>query len=110
MPYKPNEAMQKAAQTALNYNDEVSPSRRWGTATGLRRARKIAAGREFDEDEIIQISAFLKRFSKDYERQRAAKEYGKAYYAYLGWGGPSGIAWAEDKLKKYEAKRSGRYS
>ena len=55
MPYAPNEMMKKAAQTALNYNDEVAPSRRWGTATGLRRARKIAAGQKFDEQEITEI-------------------------------------------------------
>ena len=94
--------MQESAQTALNYNDSVSPSNRWGTSVGLRRARKIADGGEFDKDEISQIYAFLKRFEKDYETQRAAKKYGKAYYAFLGWGGPSGIAWAEDKLAKYE--------
>lgn len=102
MPYRPNEAMRKAAMTALDYNDNVSPSNRWGTSVGQRRARKIAANQEFDKAEITQILAFLKRFEEDYERQRAAKKYGKAYYAYLGWGGPSGIAWAEDKLAKYE--------
>ena len=102
MPYRPNEAMRKAAMTALDYNDRVSPSNRWGTSVGIRRARKIAAGEEFDREEISKIHAFLKRFEKDYERQRASKKYGKAYYAYLGWGGPSGIAWAVDKLAKYE--------
>jgi hypothetical protein len=107
MPYAPNEMMKKAAQTALNYNDEVAPSRRWGTATGLRRARKIAAGQKFDEQEITEILAFLKRFEGEFERQRAAKKYGKAYYAVMGWGGPSGIAWAEDKLRLYQRKREG---
>tara|TARA_Y100000114_G_scaffold155788_1_gene180877 strand:+ start:860 stop:1186 length:327 start_codon:yes stop_codon:yes gene_type:complete len=105
MPYRPNEMMRKAAQTALDYNDTVAPSNRWGTPTGLRRARKIAAGKEFDRDEIAQIAGFLSRFEKDYERQRASKKYGKAYYAYMGWGGPSGLAWARDKLKRYEQKK-----
>ena len=105
MPYRPNQSMMKAAQTALDYNDRVAPSNRWGTAVGIRRARTIAAGREFDEAEINKIFAFLKRFQKDYEAQRATKKYGKAYYAYLGWGGPSGIAWAEDKLARYAAKK-----
>jgi hypothetical protein len=97
--------MQRAAQTALDYNDTVSPSKRWGTSVGIRRARKIADAGLFDEAEISQIFAFLKRFEKDYETQRAAKQYGKAYYAFLGWGGPSGIAWAEDKLARYAAKK-----
>ena len=94
--------MKKAAQTALDYNDSVAPSKRWGTSVGIRRARKIASGGEFDRAEIAQISGFLSRFKKDYETQRAAKKYGKAYYAYLGWGGPSGLAWAQDKLSRYE--------
>lgn len=105
MPYRPNEAMKQAAQTALNYNANTAPSNRWGTPVGIRRARKIADGGLFDEAEINKIFAFLKRFQKDYEAQRATKKYGKAYYAYLGWGGPSGIAWAEDKLARYAAKK-----
>ncbi len=27
MPYRPTQAMRDAAQTALNYNDEVAPSK-----------------------------------------------------------------------------------
>lgn len=94
--------MRDAARVALEYNDSVSYSQRWGTSVGRRRARKIADNGSFDKDEINQIFAFLSRFQKDYERQRASKKYGKAYYAYLGWGGPSGITWAKDKLERYE--------
>jgi len=46
--------------------------------------------------------SFLSRFKKQYDTQRQAKKYGKAYYAYLGWGGPSGLTWAKDKLERYE--------
>jgi hypothetical protein len=102
MPYRPTQAMRDAAQTALNYNDEVAPSKRWGTPVGRRRARKIVNNGEFDKTEIAQIFAFLSRFKDEYERQRSAKKYGKAYMAYLGWGGPSGLTWAEDKLRRYE--------
>tara|TARA_Y100000287_G_C14007253_1_gene250465 strand:+ start:259 stop:579 length:321 start_codon:yes stop_codon:yes gene_type:complete len=102
MPYRPTKAMQDAARVALEYNDSVSYSQRWGTSVGRRRARKIADNGLFEKDEISQIFSFLSRFEKDYERQRAAKKYGKAYYAYLGWGGPSGLTWAKDKLERYE--------
>lgn len=93
-----------AAKRALDYNDSVAYSQRWGTTVGRRRARKIADNGLFDKDEITQISAFLARFKEDYERQKNARKYGKAYYAYLGWGGPAGVAWAKDKLERYEAK------
>tara|TARA_R110000796_G_scaffold163631_3_gene280604 strand:+ start:6659 stop:6982 length:324 start_codon:yes stop_codon:yes gene_type:complete len=102
MGYKPNKAMQAAAQTALNYNENAVASQRWGTRVGTARARKLAAGLEFNRTEIAQIFAFLKRFEKDYKAQQASKKYGKGYYAFLGWGGPTGIAWAEEKLTAYE--------
>lgn len=102
MPYRPNEAMMRAAQTALDYNDSVTPSNRWGTPVGIRRARKIADGGLFDKDEITAMFSFLSRFKDTYEQQRASKRYGKGYYAYLGWGGPSALPWAEDKLARYE--------
>tara|TARA_Y100000289_G_scaffold23155_1_gene22578 strand:- start:736 stop:1056 length:321 start_codon:yes stop_codon:yes gene_type:complete len=102
MPYKPTQAMRDAARVALEYNDSVSPSNRWGTPVGRRRARKIMDNGEFDKAEISQIFAFLSRFEEDYNKQRYSKKYGKAYYAYLGWGGPSGLTWAEDKLRRYE--------
>ena len=94
--------MRDAARVALEYNASVSPSKRWGTPVGRRRAKKIAENGLFGKDEINQIYAFLKRFEKNYEIQRNAKKYGKAYYAMMAWGGPSGIAWAKDKLDRYE--------
>ena len=102
MPYRPTKAMIDAAKTAIEYNENSAYSKRWGTTVGRRRAKKIAENGLFGKDEINQIYAFLKRFEKDYETQRNAKKYGKAYYAYMGWGGPSGIAWAKDKLERYE--------
>ena len=65
MPYKPTQAMRDAARVALEYNDSVSPSNRWGTPVGRRRARKIMDNGEFDKAEISQIFAFLSRFKKD---------------------------------------------
>ena len=94
--------MQAAARTALDYNASVRPSQRWGTSVGRARARKIAAGEDFNLDEIVKIAAFLARFAGDYEKQRAAGRYGKGYYAYMGWGGPSGLAWAKDKISQLD--------
>ena len=102
MPYKPTQQMRDAAKTALEYNQRAPQSQRWGTSVGRRRARKIADNGSFDKSEISQIFAFLSRFKKDYDTQRASKKYGKAYYAYLGWGGPAGLTWAKDKLERYE--------
>ncbi len=100
MPYAPNQAMRKAAQTAIEYNRRVSPSRRWGTQTGKVRAQQIAQGKELSADVILRMYSYLSRARPNYEAQRDSKNYGKAYYAYLGWGGETALAWAEDKLNK----------
>ena len=102
MPYKPTQAMRDAARVALEYNDNSAYSKRWGTPVGRRRARKIVDNGDFNKAEITDIFSFLSRFKRQYETQRQAKKYGKAYYAYLGWGGPSGLTWAKDKLERYE--------
>ena len=102
MPYRPNKMMQEAARVAIEYNESVPPSRRWGTRTGKIRAQQIAKGDLLSPDVIVRMLSFLKRHQRTYEVQRASKNYGKGYYSYLGWGGPSAIAWAEDKIAKMQ--------
>jgi len=103
MPYAPNKQMQADAQTAINYNNSVSPSKRWGTQVGKVRAQQIAQGKTLSKDVILRMFAYLSRAEKNYLIQKNAKKYGKAYYAYLGWGGPSALGWAKDKLERYRA-------
>ena len=40
---------------------------------------------------------------RTYEYQKDAGKPGKGYYAVLGWGGPSALGWARDKLERYRA-------
>lgn len=103
MPYKPNQQMQSAARVAIEWNETQPPSGKWGTTTGRRRAGAISRGDELSKDIILRMYSFLSRHKRTYETQRAAKKYGKGYYAYLGWGGPSALGWAEDKLERYRA-------
>jgi|TARA_Y100001973_G_C5199166_1_gene336406 hypothetical protein len=103
MPYKPNKMMMADAQRAIDYNDRVSPSQRWGTPTGRRRAGQIARGEELSPDIIVRMLSFLSRSKANYERYVGADKKGKGYYAYLGWGGPSAVGWAEDKIRKMRA-------
>ena len=100
MPYKPNKQMQSDAQRAIDYNDSVPPSRQWGTRTGRIRAGQIARGEALSADIIVRMYSFLSRHKGNYERYVGADEKGKGYYAYLGWGGPSALGWAEDKIRK----------
>ena len=102
MGYKPNKQMIRDAQRALDWNDTQPPSGKWGTPTGRRRAGTIARGQELSMDIIVRMLAFLKRHEQNYDRYVGVDKKGKGYYAFLGWGGKSAIAWAEDKIRREE--------
>lgn len=103
MPYKPNKQMMADAKRAIEYNESAAPSQRWGTQVGKIRAQQIAQGKLLSKDVILRMYAYLSRAEKNYLIQKNAKKYGKGYYAYLGWGGPSALGWARDKLERYRA-------
>lgn len=100
MPFRPNKMMQADAQRAIDYNESATPSQRWGTRTGRVRAGQIARGELLSPDIIVRMFSFLSRSRANYERYVGADKKGKGYYAYLGWGGPSAIGWAEDKIAR----------
>lgn len=102
MPYAPNKMMQEAAKRAIAYNESVAPSQRWGTRVGKIRAQQIAKGQLLSPDVILRMYSYLSRAKTVYEAQRDSKNYGKGYYAYLGWGGETALAWAQDKIRKME--------
>lgn len=103
MPYKPNKMMIADAKRAIAYNESVPPSQRWGTPTGRRRAGQIARNEALSADIILRMASFLARHKTNYERYVGVDKKGKGYYAYLAWGGPSAIGWAEDKIRKMRA-------
>lgn len=102
MPYRPTKRMQADAKRAIEYNETVPPSRRWGTRTGKIRAQQIARGDELSADVIVRMYSFLSRHMHTYETQLRADRPGKGFYAVLGWGGPTALAWAEDKIARMQ--------
>ena len=103
MPYRPNKQMVEDAKRAIAYNESVPPSQRWGTPTGRRRAGQIARGELLSADIIVRMASFLARHRRNYERYVGVDKKGKGWASYLGWGGPSAVAWAEDKIRKMRA-------
>tara|TARA_Y100000114_G_scaffold108016_1_gene101368 strand:+ start:1312 stop:1638 length:327 start_codon:yes stop_codon:yes gene_type:complete len=102
MPYKPNKQMMSDAKRAIEYNENASPSQRWGTQVGKVRAQQIAQGKALSPDVIVRMYSYLKRAESNYLAQKNSGKLGKAFFAFLGWGGPSAIAWAEDKIRKMQ--------
>ena len=101
MPFAPNKAMIESAKRAIAYNETATPSQRWGTRVGKIRAQQIAKGETLSKDVILRMYSYLSRAKPVYERQKNSGNRGKGYYAYLGWGGETALAWAEDKLNRY---------
>ena len=95
--------MMEDAKRAIAYNESVPPSQRWGTPTGRRRAGQIARGELLSADIIVRMASFLARHRRNYERYVGVDKKGKGWASYLGWGGPSAVAWAEDKIRKMRA-------
>jgi len=102
MPYKPNQQMMRDAKRAIEYNENVSPSQRWGTRVGKIRAQQIAQGKALSPDVIVRMYSYLKRAESTYLAQKDTGKLGKGYFAFLGWGGPSAIGWALDKIEKMQ--------
>lgn len=102
MPYRPNQQMMRDAARAIEYNQSVSPSQRWGTRVGKIRAQQIAKGELLSPDVILRMYSYLKRAESTYLAQKGTDKLGKGYYAFLGWGGPSAIGWAEDKIRRMQ--------
>ena len=102
MPYRPNKQMQADASRAIEYNENVPPSQRWGTRVGKIRAQQIAQGKELSPDVIVWMYSYLKRAAPNYLALKNSGKLGNGFFAFLGWGGPSAIAWAEDKIRKMQ--------
>lgn len=103
MPYKPNKMMIQSAKRAIEYNLSVPPSQRWGTRVGKIRAQQIAKGEALSAEVIVRMYSYLSRARSTYQAQKQSGNRGKGFYAYLGWGGETALAWAEDKIEKMQA-------
>lgn len=93
---RPTRAMQRNAQRALRIRDKQPASGRGMTATGLARARQFASGANVSLDVVRRTYSFLSR-ARTYYRPGTTTP---GTQAYLGWGGPAGLAWARKILKK----------
>ena len=104
MPYRPNKKMRDNATAALAHRKTLPPSRQFGTAVGLARARDIKNNVALSKRTINRMRSFLARHRANYEKQKRLprKDRGKAYWSYQLWGGAAAIAWTNDKLRRYE--------
>jgi hypothetical protein len=96
MNYKPTEEMSRNAKRGLLMREQVSPSNRGGTAVGLNRARQFSNREGVSLDTVKRTYSFLSRAEVYYEPGKNTP----GTQAYLLWGGPAGLTWARNILRK----------
>lgn len=94
--YKPTLAMAAAARKGQKMREQSAPSNRGGTAIGLARARQFANRELVSLDIVKRTYSFLSR-AKVYYRPGTNSP---GTQAYLLWGGPAALTWAENILEK----------
>ena len=96
MNYKPTETMANNAKRGLKMREESTPSNQGGTQVGLQRANQFSKREGVSLETVMRTYQFLSRHRKNYK----PGENTKGTQAYLMWGGPAGLTWAMNILKK----------
>ncbi len=100
---RPTQTIRNAAKRALEARDKAPASRKSMTLTGLARANQLARGDNLSIQTLKRMVSFLSRHEGNYKRAKAkglSAEESPAIQSYLGWGGPSALAWAKRELQK----------
>jgi len=101
--YKPPAAVARAARRALDIRDGLPPSRKAGTAVGVRRAAQLAARQQVSLDTIKRMVSFFARHGASPGSAKARRNRtSKAAQAWGLWGGNAGRSWARRILRQQE--------
>ena len=93
------------AKKALEIRETLPKSRQAGTLVGLARANQLANGDNLSKETLVRMRSYLIRAREDY---RQAKSRGlnasnsKAIQAYMLWGGPRALTWANEQIEKLQ--------
>jgi len=106
MPVAPD-YMRKAARKGLEIRKDLPPSRQYGTRVGLARANQIANGENLSLRTLVRMRSYLIRARENYRTAKGkglTAENSKAIGAYLLWGGPRALSWANEQIKKLQRR------
>lgn len=93
------------AKKALEIRETLPKSRQYGTLVGLQRANQLANGENLSLQTLIRMRSYLIRARQNYRQARSqgkTAEDSKAIGAYLLWGGPRALAWANEQIEKLQ--------
>ena len=104
MPVAPAN-IRNVARDVLELRNTLPPSRKAGTLVGLARANQLANGENLSLSTLIRMRSYLLRARENYRRAKAQgldASNSKAIQAYLLWGGPKALPWANEPIQKLQ--------
>lgn len=100
MPYfVPPAAVARKARKGLDLRASLPPSRRGGTAVGVRRAVQLASRQRVSIEVVERMASFFARHAGNRDTPGWGQD-SPGWQAWLLWGGDEGRAWARRILAR----------
>ena len=98
--YRPPASARNNARRVLRWKEKYGDEVKGMTQVGWTRANQLASGENLSRETVARMSAFA-RHRKNAEIDPKFKDTpwkDRGYVAWLGWGGTSGVNWANAKM------------
>ena len=105
--YRPPASARNNARRVLRWKEKYGNEVKGMTQVGWTRANQLASGENLSRDTVARMSAFA-RHRKNAEvdpKFKSTPWKDRGYVAYLGWGGETGISWANSVMERLEKRQ-----
>ena len=105
--FKPPASARNNARRVLRWKEKYGDEVKGMTQVGWTRANQLASGENLSRDTVARMSAFA-RHRKNAEIDPKFKDTpwkDRGYVAWLGWGGTSGVNWANSKMDSIKKRQ-----
>jgi len=105
--FRPPASARNNARRVLRWKEKYGDEVKGMTQVGWTRANQLASGENLSRDTVARMSAFA-RHRKNAEVDPKYKDTpwkDRGYVAWLGWGGTSGVNWANSIMDRLEKRQ-----
>jgi hypothetical protein len=105
--FRPPASARNNARRVLRWKEKYGDEVKGMTQVGWTRANQLASGENLSRDTVARMSAFA-RHRKNAEVDPKFKDTpwkDRGYVAWLGWGGTSGVNWANSTMDRLEKRQ-----
>ena len=106
--FKPPASARNNARRVLRWKEKYGDEVKGMTQVGWTRANQLASGENLSRETVARMSAFA-RHRKNAEVDPKYKDTpwkDRGYVAWLGWGGDTGVNWANDIMDNLEKRQA----